>query len=148
MNYVDKVFEMLRVEPKEEFYIRATGKIQRGCEDKKIVFRITEELLVELKTIQGNFVGGAYSIMDILKGRAEIVKIPKQIKPTKNEQLAIDYTRLCGYKWLAKDKDGRVYAFEEKPVKLSKQWGCNCNSLYVPISISFISWEDDEPYEL
>lgn len=52
-------------------------------------------------------------------------------------------------KWFAKDSDGDIYAYTEKPEKVGdiweapgKQWG-----IPIPNDFSHISWEDDEPYE-
>ena len=70
------------------------------------------------------------------------------ILPNKSEQIAINYARECGMKYLAEQKDGRVFAFKEKPVKTDGKWIVNSVlkpiEIYVPIS--FISFEDEEPY--
>ena len=87
---------------------------------------------------------GYHTLSDILLGNVEIVKIPKM---TKEERIAIDYARICGYKWLAKDKQGGVYAYFDKPSKKSTVWETtNSAMLVVGVPISFLSWEDDEPY--
>ena len=96
-------------------------------------------------------------IVEILKGNIRIEKQNRFISestkqmlilPNKSEQIAINYARECGMKYLAEQKDGQVFAFEEKPVKTDGKWIVNSVlkpiEIYVPIS--FISFEDEEPY--
>ena len=83
-------------------------------------------------------------LLEILTGRCDIVKIPH---PTAEEQLAIDYARACGRKWIATDKYGTA-AFEKKPVKGKYVWlhseHGKCFEIHLPIS--FLSWEDEPFY--
>lgn len=79
--------------------------------------------------------------------------ICKKPIPTEMEQLAIDYALACGYHWLAKDKDGSVYTYKKKPYKDTsiEAWGDSANDytnniFEIELPISFLSWEDDEPY--
>ena len=84
------------------------------------------------------------TILDILKNKLKIQKINK---PTKKEQLAIDYARALGCKWIAKDKGDLFYAFIEKPHKTTTVWEVGNGEYYVIyIPISFIHWDDEEPY--
>lgn len=53
--------------------------------------------------------------------------------------------------WLAKDKDGRLFVYEDKPIKSVRCWVTNITGRYFPILESDLSedinpeWEDDEP---
>lgn len=54
----------------------------------------------------------------------------------------------CGFKWIAKNKNGEVYAYETRPVRFdSKSW-CGSQTVKIDIPILFLSWEDNEPYYL
>ena len=136
MDYIKQIFEMLGVEPYETFKIQGM----------KETFVIDNDLNLLLTDERGHF---AYylSISEILRGEYKIIK---RIKPTAEEQLAIDYARACGCKWIAKDKNKTVAAFKEKPQKGENGWINTTNNLddwielYLPIS--FIHWEDEEPF--
>lgn len=138
-SFVNEIFKMLGVEPNEVF------KIKEDVENYQ--YRITEDLNVE--TLEGNnWVGCSYIIRHILVGLVTIVKIPKI---TEEEQLAINYALACGHHWLAKDSDGTIYAYTEKPQKesISGVWDNNDNGnsmVKIGLPISFLSWEDEEPY--
>ena len=57
-----------------------------------------------------------------------------------------------GYRFVARDEDGEVYAHSSKPVKGGLDWageGCyDWISDYVYSDFKFIKWEDNEPYEI
>ena len=57
-----------------------------------------------------------------------------------------------GFKYLAKDEDGRVFAYFLKPYKSISEWICQWNDLIgekeIKTNIPFLSWEDKEPYLL
>lgn len=140
---VNKVFEILGVEPNEIFRIRGThnckpeyyfdNDLELHCvllgNDSKLDSEKSNKILVNL--LRGYFI------------------MQKVIVPTKEEQIAIDYALACGYHWLAKDKDGSIYAYKEKPQKTGYDYMWNDNdkgALEIGLPISFLSWEDDEPY--
>lgn len=61
-----------------------------------------------------------------------------------------------GYKWIARDKDDRVYAYGTKPVKGEDEWAVEGSWLLlmsggargvIPI-FDGINWEDEEPLRL
>lgn len=139
MDYTKQIFEMLGVEPEEEFTL-GRGYSLNYFFDKELKLRVVNRAGAKLVSID-------YKLQDILTGKIKIVKIPH---PTAEEQLAIDYARACGCKWIAKDKNKTVAAFKEKPQKWEKGWINTTNNLddwielYLPIS--FIHWEDEEPF--
>ena len=52
--------------------------------------------------------------------------------------------------WVARDKDGHLYAYEGKPEK-NKDFGSWCGSCCYTLSKDFfpeVKWEDEEPREL
>ena len=132
---------MLGVKPYEEFKIDNAKDLY--------TYRITNDLRIEVKVNKiapwklSNFT----HIRPILLGEYKIIKISK---PTKEEQLVIDYARLCGYNWIAKDQDERCFIYKLKPLKREREWQ-SAFSDYTPAlelgySLSFLSWGDEEPY--
>jgi hypothetical protein len=86
------------------------------------------------------------NISDIITGNFSIIKIKKPT--TEAEQLAIKYARTGGFKYLVKDKDGSVAAYESRPIRGEKRWfkeNHKVRSVEIALPISFIKWED-EPY--
>ena len=147
MDYRKQIFKMLGIEPNEEFHLKRNGEffVRLGAEkdeDRCLRFYV-DKYLESYVVMNGWSEKGNHILSDILLGNVEIVKIPK---PTKEEQIAIDYARLCGYKWLAKDKQGSVYAYFDKPNKKSTIWETTNRAMLVGVPISFLSWEDTEPY--
>ena len=136
MDYTKQIFEMLGVEPYETF------KIQ-GMKEK---FVIDNDLNLLLTDERGHF---AYylNISGILRGDYKIIK---RIKPTAEEQIAIDYARACGCKWIAKDENGDNFAYIGKPEKCSANSWRNPKDINdwmsIKIPIFFLSWEDEEPF--
>lgn len=130
-DYTKQIFNMLGVEPYETFEIQG----------KKEKFVIDNDLNILLTDERGHF---SYysSVCGILRGNYIIIK---HIKPTAEEQLAIDYARACGCKWLVKDRNGDVYGcLAKKPKKINASW--SGTAIFIHIPISFISWEDEETY--
>lgn len=155
-DYTKQIFDMLGVEPEEEFRLKFDGG------DEFIQTKGKYKLDKSLGTLWFNENIGEWRrdldaiFLDILNGTAQIVKIPH---PTAEEQLAIDYARACGCKWMAKDKNKKVFAFKNKPIKADPQINDNIKSVgiwvnevdgagWIPIGIpiSFLSWEDKEPF--
>lgn len=151
MNYSKQIFKMLGIEPWEEFKIPGYNSDLSFC--------ISETLLICCKCSPTDTWSCTNSLIpdlrSLLNGTKTIIKIPK---PTPDEQLAIDYAKKCGYKWLAKNKDGYVYAYKNKPIKDTDcsywedtnayNWDTDDEILgiLIQIPISFIHWEDNEAY--
>ena len=138
---IDKVFDILGVEPFEEFFIADE-------EYAGVKYYIDYDLKIYAMPSDSDFgmeeERSDIIILDILKNKLKIQRI---YKPTKKEQLAIDYARALGCKWIAKDKDDLIYAFTEKPYKMTTIWNVENGEFYViNIPISFIHWDDKEPY--
>lgn len=54
--------------------------------------------------------------------------------------------------WIARDKDGELYLFSEKPSKREELWGMSRRTIIViqlPSELfPEVKWEDEEPREL
>ena len=74
--------------------------------------------------------------------------IPPKPKLTKRER---GFCEAVESGWLARDSNGTLYLYKEKPLKHSDDWGdniiewSNLNPSFYP-SFDFLKWEDDEPY--
>lgn len=137
IDHTEDVFKLLGLSPDEVFKVK---NLSNGG------YKITQELMVYVNVDKGRWTKSAYTIADFLNGNLAICKKPI---PTETEQLAINYALACGYHWLAKDLGGDIYAYIEKPQKKSVAgiWDINGNSMIkIELPISFLSWEDEEPY--
>ena len=85
----------------------------------------------------------------------EFVYIEKIIKLPKKKQFSQDTLNFFKmidkrWEWIAKDKDGRVFVYDGKPIKTkSYNWDCSkyCRKCDVLLQSIFdqILWEDEEP---
>ena len=128
--------KLLGVEEGEEFNIEGFG----------IKYRIYNN---RLECYDANFKEWIYCTLGFNKLIAsEIIKLPKKkefSQDTLNFFKCIDKK----YEWIAKDKDGEVYIYIDKPKKGDVSW--DNFSLYKPLDIikdslfDQILWEDEEP---
>lgn len=131
------VFKLLGLSPDEVF------KVGSLCNKD---YKITQNLRVYMNVVRDHWIESVYTIADFLNGTLDICKKPIL---TEKEQLAINYALACGHHWLAKDSDGTIYAYTEKPQKesISGMWDNNGNGMVkIGLPISFLSWEDEVPY--
>jgi len=54
--------------------------------------------------------------------------------------------------WIARDADGALWLYEEKPIKVNDDWYCKslfymCFEMYDHL-FQFISFEDEKPYNI
>ena len=79
-----------------------------------------------------------------------IIKLPKK-KNFSRETLNFFEFIDKEYKWIAKDKDGEVCIYIDKPKKEDKCWNCNPYYFFKPLDtikeslFTEIQWEDEEP---
>ena len=76
MNYMEQVAQMLGVELEEEFKISIAGEYRFKLMEDGLVFFDTEIKSWEY----------AYDLTDLLSGRVEIIKLPKQILTDKEKE--------------------------------------------------------------
>ena len=141
-EYLNKVFDLLGIEPYDEFTILNEDFLGRRFGiylDLTVYENIRDSFEKEIPLVESNRI-----IADILRKNLTIQKVPEI---SEKEQLAIDYARALGCKWIAKDKEDLIYAFTEKPHKMTTVWNVENGEHYViNIQISFIHWDDKEPY--
>lgn len=138
---INKVFKILGVDPNEYFKMIDA----EFNEESNGSYCIDDNLKLHCSALRNEYVERDSSnaiIIDILRGKKVIIPTP-----TEKEQLAIDYARALGCKWIAKDKEDLLYGFTKKPHKMTTVWNVENGEHYViNIPISFIHWEDEEPY--
>lgn len=140
IDHTEDVFKLLGLSPNEVFKVKSLFN-----ED----YKITQDLNVYMNVDKDRWIKSVYTIADFLNGTLDICKKPVL---TEKEQFAINYARACGCHWLAKDKDGSIYAYKGTPIKSAGSGVWNYDNGYsdcilqIVLPISFLSWEDDEPY--
>ena len=54
--------------------------------------------------------------------------------------------------WIARDEDGEVLWYLQKPIKDKCGWRCGCDYLIISMVLddcfSFVTWEDEEPWSV
>lgn len=92
---------------------------------------------VEFVMIYNKLAGGFYKYRKEIILTEEVVKIYKAFKT-------------LGYNYVAKNKNGSVAVYKEKPTRLDFMWDTEDDCLFIsdvpekPITY-FLSWEDSEP---
>lgn len=140
VDYSKEIFQLLGISPNEIFKVKSPNEVD---------YKINEGLGILFLNEKGNWESSQLSLVDFLKGNVTIYKKPI---PTEIEQIAINYALAYGCHWIAKDSDGVIYAYKRKPHKssYSDMWDDDVNDdklmVEIKLPISFLSWEDDEPY--
>lgn len=146
-NHSEKIFEILGIEPMRKFKVKPTGDSIIDYDD------YTYFIDSNLNTYEDDFIHSCknYTILPkLLSGQLKIIKelSTKNINISPEEQTVIDYCKLCGYKYLAKDKIGEIWAYKEKPEKRETMWLDldNDDTTEIEYNLSFLSWDDEEPW--
>ena len=134
--------KLFGVEEGEEFKVEGFG----------IKYRIYNN---RLECYDANFKEWIYSTLGFNKLIAsEIIKLPKK---KQFSQDALNFFKMIDkkYKWIAKDKSGDIFGFEEKPKKDKYVWLCEeydycldntcCINGLNQSLFNEILWEDEEP---
>ena len=142
-DYTKQIFEMLGLKPNEKFKIKGVLGFSYRLTNKLSLYCCDDETKKWFPVISNK------DFIRILTGYFEIEKSPK---PTEIEQLAIDYAKACGCKWMAKDQDRKIIAYSCRPRKneINVYWVCDSTSdlklVLIDLEISFIHSEDEEPF--
>lgn len=83
-----------------------------------------------------------YTLTELLWERKE------KPKPTDDEKVILRNVPEY-YKWIARDKNGLICLYTNKPRKCEYSWG-GCKYMLLPFEhiFKFIKWEDEEPYSI
>ena len=110
-------------------------------------YKIRDNVLLRSKLRENDFTVCGLSLNE-LKYIKEIIRFPKK-KNFTDDELCILRNIDKKYKWIAKDKDGEVCIYINKPKKEDVSW--DNFSFYKPLDIikdslfTEIKWEDEEP---
>lgn len=92
-------------------------------------------------------------LYEVIHGAPDnIIHLPPPLTDDQREQLKALWT--LGYRWLAKDKYGSVYAYEAKPYEKSRDaWLCLgdlylCYTKPTKYLEPLVSWSDPEPFDI
>lgn len=145
----DEIFNMLGIKPMEKFRIKTLMQNEQKKYDE--IFYLSSDLVAYYNDGITCKDYTDYTVLPkLLSGSFKIIKglSTKNIKPTPEEQTVIDYCKLCGYKYLAKDKIGEIWAYKEKPKKREEMWldWNNDGIAIIEYNLSFLSWDDEEPW--
>ena len=80
---------------------------------------------------------------------SEIIKLPKK-KEFSQDELCVLRNIDKKHKWIARDKSGSLYIFDEKPNKSGEMWNNVIHSDFIELNcynhlFNSIQWEDEEP---
>ena len=131
--------KLLGVEEGEEF------KLENTNHDDRVIFKIQDDVLFNGFSGEG-LTKSLITLNDISK--VTVIKLPKK-KEFSQETLNFFKCIDKKYKWIAKDIDGGVCIYINKPKKEDVSW-VNFGS-YKPLDIikdslfTEIKWEDEEP---
>ena len=160
---LQKVFQTLSVQPNKLFRIEIVHPENHGSLAKAIrgkAFSIDERLNIHsVNDLLLNPYPLSYSkelLIELLINPDFIIK--PIIIPTKEDYVALSYFKLAGYKYIAMDEDGAIWAFKHKPKKIGGVWGLTnpppsneqkgLVQTRCETPISFLTLEDLEPYPL
>lgn len=139
ISCLDLILEQLDLELNEEFEINTR---KSGWQK----YKFNENGLYHV-----NGCRDSNTLTDLLTAKLEYKHIIKLV-PTKEEQEILDAAKKLGFNWVAKDKNEVIDFYENKPIKCDSYWDFSSEndiaSLKSKVDFKFLSWEDDQPYEL
>ena len=143
MNRMEEVARLLGVELGEDFKVEG---VDYG------IHRFTDADLQKMGEY-GVWVCGQYgTFMRLIKGENKVIKI---LEATEEQKEILKALYVMGFRWVAKDANGQIYVYENKPAKKSLTWDiafgnlANTNVIKTLAELSnLVKWEDDEPLEI
>ena len=160
---VKKIFQVLPIQPNKLFRVEVANPEAHGSLAKTIsgkAFSINENLNIHsVNDLLLNPFPIPYSkelLIELLRNPDFIIK--PIIVPTREDYITLSYFKLAGYKYIAMDEDGAIWAFKHKPKKIGGVWGLTnpppsneqkgLIETRCETPISFLTFEDLEPYPL
>ena len=139
--------KLFGVEEEEEFKLKLFGTIGK--------YRLKNGKLEYYDDFINKWVESTISMNHILD--SDIIKLPKK---KQFSQDTLNFFKMIDkkYKWIAKDKSGDIFGFEEKPKKDKYVWLCEeydycldntcCIDGFNQSLFDQILWEDEEPIRI
>lgn len=146
-NNIEKVFDIIGIQPNDPFFFKY------GID--KNSYYIDEGL--NIKSWKDKSVSEKYTIRDLIISSSSI-ETKNSIK-AKIETIFKFLIEIYNFHYLAKDENGQLYAYTEKPSKNCGEWlPTNFDSKeieyeFIPQYLvdyisKLVSWEDDEPLDM
>lgn len=148
---IEKVFDIIGIQPNKPFFFKY------GTD--KNSYYINERL--HIKSCKNNMISEDYTIRDLLMDSSSI-ETKNSIK-AKIETIFKFLIEIYNLHYLAKDKNKKIYAYTEKPIKTEHEWTFGTdNTFFSSKEINYelipqylidhisklVSWEDDEPLDM
>lgn len=145
---VKKVFEMIGIQPLEHFFFKHETDTDAYYIDEKLFIRSSKTHNISEK----------YTIRDLL-AYPYLIEAKNSIK-AKIETIFKFLVEIYGFDYLAKDQNGAIYVFTEKPRKDKCEWiplgtfaTKEIDDDFIPQYLidhisKLVSWEDDEPLDM
>jgi len=143
-NLIPQIAKMLGVEIGEEFMVGGTNykiDVDKGILVKDYITKKYRELEIQ-------YTDNIYA--QLILGKYTIQKLPKKPKLTEAEKIILENLPK-EHKWIARDKNGKIYTYTNKPKKIEIVWSDNVDCEGITIFnhlFQFIKWEDEEPYNI
>ena len=153
MHLAQETLNLLGINPLQPFKIKEGDQYKKDINGEDQIYIIDEELYMysynKHKEEYRSLSTSASLIFSLLQDTN--ITIHKEITITNEDKIAIEYFKLIGYQYIAKDRNGSIWGYKTKPIKyLRDQCWRNPNGpgdmLQCRYNISCISWEDNEPY--
>ena len=127
-----------------------------GVKGYELLFKVTlnargeEHLMFKLPCVSAwELVPQGTLCSVIFAAPSGIIHLPPPLTDEQREQLKAIWT--LGGRWLAKDSDGDLYTYIQKPKKGTHMWltGEKCFCVFEHLHVaSLVSWSDPEPYDI
>lgn len=133
---VRKVFDILGVEPNEAFNIKGFNGDYLIDGKLKVMYRGSRMDIWRMSL---------YTIVDFLEGKVKINKLPAL---TEADKIAVRYLLNGGMKYVARDSNGFLCGFNNRPEKINNHGWVNegkCIYLFKEL-FQFVKWTDEEPF--
>lgn len=142
IDCIDIVLEKLGLQLGEDFEIDIYNK------ETWIKYKIKKDGLYN-SNLAGDF-KTSEGFVKLLSGQIPYRKIKPIKQPTEEEQKVLDAAKVLGINWVTKDNNGECYFYTIKPSKNQFSWSVENMSSYIDacMDFSFLSWKDEEPYEI
>lgn len=141
-NLIPLIAKELGVEMGEEFKIS----------NRLNVYKFTEDGLIGIDDTY-NAYSSYIALSELISGKEKIIKLPKKPILTEDEKVILRNIPK-EYKWIARDDDGGLYVYDNKPQKYDDRW-TRFGSAFILNNLNlfqhmfqFIKWEDSEAYNI
>ena len=131
----EKIFKIFGVQENEPFMVRTA----KGIEGPYCINH--DFYIIPLSSRAPS----CFTIIDVLNGKCVI---KKSLFYTAKDKIILEYAKLCGCKYIAKDENGVIFSYRSKPTKGDGVWESDKGFMRIDADTSLCSWEDEEALEI